>query len=228
VKLQVVADPAAAVAERLAAAAAAGAQLVLTGGSTPRLAYERAAQAGVDWSRASLWWGDERCVPPDDERSNYGMAQAALLDRLGDRGRPEVHRIPGELGPEEGARRYEQELRRVLGDEPAFDLVLMGLGPDGHTASLFPHAPTLHERERLVVGAEPGLEPWVDRVTMTLPVFDRAREMIFLVAGSGKEDALRRVLSGERDPGTPASLVSPPGEPVLICDAAALPADLRP
>jgi len=147
---------AAATAERLAEAARAGAQIALTGGSTPRRAYELAATREPDWSRAGAWWGDERCVPSDDERSNFRLARESLLDRL--EHRPAVHRIRGELDPAEAAADYERE----LGDT-VLDLVLLGLGPDGHVASLFPGAPTLRERKRRVVAAAPGLEPFVER-----------------------------------------------------------------
>ena len=126
------------VAERLAEQARAGGHVALTGGSTPRIAYELAAGLEPDWSRVRLWWGDERCVPPGDELSNFGMAKDALLDRL--EGAPaEVHRMRGELGREEGAAGYARELESL----ESFDLVLLGLGPDGHIASLFPGFPTL-------------------------------------------------------------------------------------
>jgi 6-phosphogluconolactonase len=191
---------AAATAERLAEAARAGAEIVLTGGSTPRRAYELAAQAEPDWSRAGAWWGDERCVPPDDERSNYRLAREALLDRLA-RG-PAAHRIRGELGPAEAAEEYERE----LGDT-RLDLVLLGLGPDGHTASLFPQAPTLRERERRVVTAEPGLDPFVPRVTMTIPTLSAASTIVFLVTGAEKAEAARAAFVDEPSERTPASLV---------------------
>jgi 6-phosphogluconolactonase len=202
-------DPAPAAAERLAAAAAAGKQIALTGGSTPRAAYERAAALGEDWSGATLWFGDERCVPPDDERSNFGMARAALIDRLRPP-LPEIRRIEGELGPWAGADRYEEQLRERFGaGVPALDLVLLGLGPDGHCASLFPNQPTLEERRRLAVGVErPGLPPIVPRVTLTLPVINAATEVLFLVSGADKADAVARSFAGP-DPSTPASLVSP-------------------
>ena len=154
---------AAACADRLVEAARAGLEIALTGGSTPRRAYELAALREQDWSDAGAWWGDERCVPPDDDRSNYGMAREALLDRVSQP--PRVHRIRGELDPAEAAAEYEREL-----GETELDLVLLGLGPDGHVASLFPGAPTLEERERRVVAAEAGHEPFVPRVTLTLPV----------------------------------------------------------
>lgn len=203
-------DPAQATAERLVAAAGNGAHIALTGGSTPRTAYERAAEMDGDWSGTTLWWGDERCVGPDDERSNYGMARSALLERLGGPA-PTVRRIPGELGPQAGAEAYERELREAFaGVPPALDLVLLGLGPDGHVASLFPHQPTLAERERLAVAVpEAALEPFVPRVSLTLRVINAARAVVFLVAGEEKADAVARAFGGEPDPGTPASLVSP-------------------
>jgi 6-phosphogluconolactonase len=207
---------AAVVAERLVEAARAGGYVVLTGGSTPRRAYELAAGMEGDWSRVELWWGDERCVPPDDENSNYGMAKAALLDRLVEAPRA-VHRIKGELDPQHAAEHYEQEVRGVT-----FDLVLNGIGPDGHTASLFPHAPTLDERERLVVAAEPGHEPFVERVTMTIPTLANCREMIFLAVGDDKADAVRRAFGEPPSPATPSSLVrSALGETVAVLDEAA-------
>src|SRR3954469_12551911 len=121
---------------------------------------------GADWSGAKLWWGDERCVPPDDELSNYRMAKEALLDRL-DTQPGEVHRMKGELGPHPGADEYDAELRPV----GRLDVVLLGLGPDAHVASLFPGHATLDVQDRLVVGEEKaGHEPFVPRITMTLPV----------------------------------------------------------
>jgi len=190
------------VAERLAEQARAGGHVVLTGGSTPRRAYELAAELEPDWSRVELWWGDERCVAPADARSNFGMAKAALLDRLAQPPRA-LHRMRGELGPAAGAEAYEGELDGL----EAFDLLLLGLGPDGHVASLFPNQPTLAERERRAVGAEARLEPYVDRITLTLPMLRRARELLFLVAGEDKAEAVARALAGEPSPATPGSLV---------------------
>ena len=204
-----------AAAERLAEAARAGAAIALSGGSTPRRAFEIAAQLEPSWRRAAAWWGDERCVPPHDARSNYRLAREALLDRLARP--PEVHRIRGELGPEEAAAAYEEE----LGDL-GLDLALMGIGPDGHTASLFPNAPALDERERRVVAAEPGLEPFVERVTLTLPALRASRLVLFLVTGDGKADAARRAFAEEPSKETPASLLrSEDGATVAILDRAA-------
>ena len=188
-------------AERLAAAARAGGHVALSGGSTPRRAYELAAELAPDWSRAEIWWGDERCVPPGDERSNYGMARAALLDRLVGAPRT-VHRIEGERPSEEAASLYERELGRTR-----LTLNLLGLGADGHTASLFPDAPALEERERRVVAAAAALEPFVDRVTLTIPALGDADEVLFLVVGEDKADAAARAFGGPPSRATPASLV---------------------
>jgi 6-phosphogluconolactonase len=202
VEITVVEDPAAVVAGMLVDAARAGGHVVLTGGSTPERAYELAAEREPDWSRVQLWWGDERCVPPDDERSNYGMAKRTLLDRLGEQPSA-VHRMRGELGREAGAEDYDRE----LGELARFDLLLLGLGSDGHMASLFPDEPTLDESERRVIGAEAKLEPYVDRITLTLPMLRAAHAIVFLVAGEDKADAAARAFAGEPSRSTPASLV---------------------
>lgn len=210
-------DPAAVVAGMLAGAARAGGHVVLTGGSTPAIAYERAAVLERDWSRTQLWWGDERCVPPDDERSNFGMAKRTLLDHLGEQPAA-VHRMRGELGRDAGAEEYDRE----LGDLARFDLVLLGLGPDGHVASLYPDQPTLDETERRVVGAEAHLDPYVDRITLTLPMLRAARAIVFLVAGADKADACGRAFSGEPSRSTPGSLArAVSGTTTAVLDPAA-------
>ena len=218
VELVVVDDPkevAAVVAERLARAAREGGNVVLTGGKTPAEAYRQAAKRAPDWSSVDLWWGDERCVPPDDENSNYGMAKRSLLDRL-ERAPRTVHRIKGELGKDQAAADYAREL-----DETELDLLLLGVGPDGHVASLFPNAPTLRLRRR-VLPAEPGHEPFVDRVTLSLPVLRAADEVLFLLAGEEKADAAARAFAGEPSPDTPASLVrARSGRTTAILDRAA-------
>jgi len=204
VDIRVVADAdeaAHVVAVRLAEQARAGGSAVLTGGSTPRLAYELGTQPAPDWSRVEVWWGDERCVPPDDERSNFALAKAALLDRL-EQGPAAIHRMRGELGREAGAAEYESELAGA----GTFDLVLLGLGPDGHVASLFPGFPTLDVTDRDVVGSEAGHEPLVDRISLTLPRLCATRELLFLVAGEDKADAVYRALEGEPSKETPGSL----------------------
>src|SRR5882757_2654794 len=193
-------DPAAEVAGRLAEAARTGGHVVLTGGSSPRIAYELAAGLERDWTAVELWWGDERCVPPEDERSNYGMAKQALLDHVS---LGAVHRMRGELGRDEGAEQYEQELAGV----ERFDLVLLGLGSDGHVASLFPNEPTLDETERRAIGAEAKLDPYVDRITLTLPMLRRAREVLFLVTGESKAEVAKRAFADEPSRSTPGSLL---------------------
>jgi 6-phosphogluconolactonase len=202
-------------AERLAASAARGEAIALAGGSTPRRAYELAAEIQPDWSGASVWWGDERCVPPDDPRSNYLLAKEALLSRLA--AQPEVHRIRGELEPEAAADEYDEALAGVdLG------LVLLGIGPDGHTASLFPNSAALEERSRRAVAAEPKLEPLVPRVTLTIPALASSRQILFLVTGAEKVEAAQKAFGGEPDPATPASLVrSAGGTTTVVLDSAA-------
>src|SRR5439155_13736089 len=200
-----------ATADRRAEATRAGLEIAHTGGPTPRRAYELAALLEQDWSRAGAWWGDERCVPPDDERSNYRLARESLLDRL--ERPPRVHRIRGELAPAEAAEEYEREL-----GETRLDLVLLGMGPDGHVASLLPGAPTLEERERRVVAAKAGLEPFVPRVTLTLPVLCAGRSVLFLVTGEEKAHAVPAAFGEEPSARTPASLVRAAGTSVAILD----------
>jgi 6-phosphogluconolactonase len=203
-------------ARRLADAVAAVRNIVLTGGSTPELAYERAAALAPDWRRVEVWWTDERCVPPDDEQSNFAMAKRALLDHLQ---HPPlvVHPIEAEAGRDAAADEYEEELGSA-----ALDLVLLGIGPDGHTASLFPGKPSLDVTHRRVVGSEPGLEPWVDRVTLTLPALRAVEEILFVVTGEAKADAVRRAFVEEPSPETPASLVrAESGRTAAILDRAA-------
>ena len=221
--IRVVDDPAAVCAEILCEAAEAGAHMALTGGSTPGIAYEWAAGKDADWSRATLWWGDERCVPPDDELSNYGLAKRSLLDRIeGDQ--PEIHRMRGERGPHVGADDYENELRERLGEQmPRLDMVLLGLGPDAHVASLFPGHETLQVRDRAVVGEEhAGLEPHVPRITLTLPTLCDGRHIVFLVTGESKAEAVERAFDREPSTDAPGSLVRPrEGRMTVLLDAAA-------
>jgi 6-phosphogluconolactonase len=210
VDVRVVADPARAAAELLAGAAG---HVALSGGSTVGAAYALAASARPDWSGIHVWFGDERAVPPDDRLSNYHLVRATLLDSLSRP--PEVHRVKGELGADVAAARYDAELEDVV-----FDLALNGIGPDGHTASLFPGAPTLDERERRAVAAEPGLEPFVPRVTATPPVFAAARLLVYPVTGEGKAEAVGRAFAEPPSPETPASLVRGV-ETIALLDAAA-------
>lgn len=191
---------------------AAGGHIALAGGATPRRAYEVAASLRPDWHGVELWWGDERCVEPGDQLSNYRLARESLLDRVVRL--PTVHRIRGELGPEEAAAAYDEEIRGVR-----LDLALLGLGPDGHTASLFPGSPALEERERSAVAAEPGLEPFVPRVTLTIPALSAARLVLFLTTGATKAEAARRAFGPEPGSDVPAGLVrSREGRTVAILD----------
>jgi 6-phosphogluconolactonase len=200
-ELHVLDDPARAVGDLLAEQATRGGSIVLTGGSGPGKAYERAAEAAPDWSRVDLWWGDERCVPPDDDRSNFKLAKETLLDHLAAQPRS-VHRIEGERPPEEAAQQLDREL-----DGVTLDLLLLGLGPDGHVASLFPGSPQLHVEDRRATSGPARLEPFVDRVTMTMPVLRAARRIVFLVAGEQKADAVAKGFRGEITEVVPASLV---------------------
>jgi 6-phosphogluconolactonase len=204
------------VGSELADAAGSGMSVVLTGGSTPGRAYQLAADREPDWSAASLWWGDERCVPPEDELSNFRLARENLLDRIEAPPR-EVQRIRGELDAEEAAREYDELLRGAR-----LDYVLLGLGPDGHVASLFPGQPTLQERERRAIPAEATLEPFVERVTLTLPVLCSAPEVVFIVTGEAKAEAAERAFARPAGPETPASLIrSAEGRTRVVADAAA-------
>jgi 6-phosphogluconolactonase len=166
-----------------------------------------------DWSAARLWWGDERCVPPDDERSNYLLAKQRLLDRV-EKQPAEIHRILGELGGEAAAAQYDRELEGVR-----LGLALQGMGPDGHTASLFPSSPILEERLRRAM-ATPHDD--VERVTMTLPVLSGAAQVVYLVLGEAKAEAVERAFAGPPDPAVPASLLrSEHGETIVLLDRVA-------
>jgi len=226
VTIDVLTDPARACAALMVGAALGEGHIVLTGGSTPKIAYGHFADAaqtvGVDLSRTTLWLGDERCVDPDDDLANFKMIKESLLDPLGDN-QPAVHRIRGEMGPEAGADDYEQQLREA--GTPTFDLLLLGLGPDGHCASLFPHQDTLNERSRLVVGVpEAGLEPFVPRVSFTIPTLVRSQHIVFLATGESKADAVAEAFGPNAvpDPATPASLLAPEARQItVLLDAAA-------
>ena len=185
----------------IAEAAGAGGHVALSGGSGPRPAYERTGILRPDWSRVDLWWVDDRCVPPADGRSNYRTIRESLLDGLS-RPPAEVHRVRGELDPEAAAAEYDAAL-----DGVTLDFAVMGIGPDGHTASLFPNAPALEETQRRAVSAEPGMEPLVPRVTMTRPLLGATRTMVYLAAGGSKADAVKRAFADTPSPATPASLV---------------------
>ncbi|WP_217913573.1 6-phosphogluconolactonase [Miltoncostaea marina] len=203
--LPALADQAAHRMERVALDAPPGARasIALAGGSTPRAAYQQLAGRCPPWGRIDFFFGDERCVPPDDPASNYGMADEALLSRLPLRP-DQVHRVRGELPPEEAARLAEEDLRASVPGRPwpVLDLVVLGMGADGHTASLFPGAPELDEMRRLMVPVHrPELpQPW--RVSMTLPVLNAARAVLVLVGAPEKGPMVRRAIEG--DPTLPA------------------------
>jgi 6-phosphogluconolactonase len=203
----------------------------LTGGSSPEGLYRRLGsepfRSRIPWQRVHWFKGDDRFVPEDDPLSNMGMARRLFLDRA-KLPAGNVHPIPTDASSTaEAARRYEAELNRFYGSDrldparPLFDLVLMGLGDDGHTASLFPDAPALDDSTRWVVGVEdPGLAPFVPRVTLTFPTLASSREMLFLVVGEGKRDVVARVLSGAD---LPASRAYSEGDLVFLLDRAAAP-----
>ncbi len=228
VEIEILDDPARACAAMLVGIAAGGGDIVLTGGSTPRAAYGEFVEAvrtvGIDVSDCRLWFSDERCVPPEDERSNYGMVRDSLLRPLeGSGGLPTVHRMRGELGPDAGAEEYEAELRAA--GSPRFDLVLLGIGPDGHLASMFPDQESLSERSRLVLGVEQaGLEPFVSRVTLTFPALVNSRQVVFLATGESKADAVAAAFGPDAkpDPHVPSSLLpSQAREVKVLLDRAA-------
>jgi 6-phosphogluconolactonase len=203
------------VAHRLADAARRGGHIALSGGSTPRRAYELAVELEPDWSRADVWLGDERCVPPEDERANVRLVRDTIM--AGAQSPPVLHPVDTMLEPAEAAWLYDAMLLGVR-----FELVLLGLGSDGHTASLFPEAPSLDEREALAVAAAPGLEPWVERVTMTIPALETSAEVVFLAVGADKADAARRAFFEPPSRAAPASLVrASGGRTVAVLDRTA-------
>jgi len=189
--------------------------LALSGGSTPRRLYQLLASEygdGIAWDQVHLFWGDERCVPPDRMQSNFRLVQETLIGPL-ELPAENIHRISGEMQPpQQAAAAYERELREQWPQTawPRFDLVLLGLGADGHTASLFPHDPVLEEREHWVraVLAPAGYEIR-RRITLTLPAINGARAIYFLVSGQGKAEAVSKALRGQGSDRWPASLVRP-------------------
>jgi 6-phosphogluconolactonase len=208
-----------------AVAARGVARIAISGGNTPRLTFELLADPAepflrsLPWDRLDLFWVDERCVPPDDKDSNYRMTREALLERVplpADR----VFRIEGELDPEEAAARYESAIRnrfRLEGAEvPTFDLIALGMGDDGHTASLFPHTAGLHESGRIAIANHvPQKNTW--RVTLTAPVINQGRKVVFLIAGADKAEVLSNVLSNKYDPETwPSQLVRPKSDQLVF------------
>lgn len=201
--------------------------VALAGGNTPRRVYELLASEPfknlIDWSRVHLFFGDERSVPPNHPESNYAMVYAALISKI-DIQPSNVHRIPGEVDPVESAATYERELRNFFGDmaPPHFDLVLLGMGDDGHTASLFPNSEALNETSRWVLATK--APSGQDRISLTLPSVNNAEHVLFLVTGSAKAQRLAEVL--RKGPGKdklPAQLITPVNERLewLIDQAAA-------
>lgn len=202
--------------------------LCLSGGATPAATYELLAtrfHLSVDWKEVQFFWGDERCVPPEDAASNFGMANRTLLSKIELKPR-QIHRILGEQSPEQAALAYEAELRDFFGlapgEFPQFNLVLLGIGEDCHTASLFPQSPALHEIERLAIAVEADA-PQRNRITLTPPVFNHAARVMFLASGKNKAQAVKNILQGPRDPQRfPAQIIAPSdGEILWIIDKAA-------
>lgn len=226
---------AAAVLEKIASSPGDRIAVCLSGGSIPKRLYELLLEKGnarrIPWDRVHWFWGDERFVPVRDERSNVGMAWRAFLAQA-----PEsldtIHMVPVTSNSAgHGAALYEEELKRFYGaDEfdparPLFDCVLLGLGEDGYTASLFPGSPALAERDRWVTSVEDaGQAPFVPRVTLTLPALQSAREVLFLVSGAAKRNVLARVLAGED---LPAARLRPTSRLRWLADRAAAPEDAR-
>ena len=205
------------------------ARIAISGGNTPKPVFALLAAepylSTVPWGKVQLFWVDERSVAPDQPDSNYGMTKKALLDKVPIPAE-NVFRMEGELEPEEAAAKYESAIRNTLRLEgaelPTFDLVALGMGDDGHTASLFPHTEGLHEFGRLVIANHvPQKDTW--RITLTSPVINQARNVIFLIQGADKAEPLKRVLLGDYDPETlPSQLIQPAaGKITILLDKAA-------
>ncbi len=205
--------------------------IALAGGHTPRALYRLLAtdyRDRIQWRQVVVFFGDERCVPSHNPESNYAMAAGALLSHV-PIAKKNVHRIAGELAAVDAAHMYEKRLRREFPDErePTFDVLLLGVGADGHTASLFPGSRALDERARWVlpVDAPPGVTP-TERITLTLPVLCRAREVFFLASGAEKQPALSRILGASDPDPLPAARVRSVERTVWFLDRAAAPPDL--
>ena len=202
--------------------------IALSGGTTPRKLYgllgSEPYRSQIDWTLVHIFWSDERCVPPNSEESNYHLAHEVLLSKISIPA-VQVHRMPADMPDRNAAsQEYENEMRRVFETDgiPNFDLIQLGMGPEAHTASLFPHQAALHEQQRLVVPVSVPKPP-PDRLTFTPPLLNAARNVLFLVAGSDKADALHAVLEGPYNPDEyPAQIVRPPdGEVSWMVDTAA-------
>jgi 6-phosphogluconolactonase len=206
-----------------AQAARGVAHVSLAGGNTPRRAYEVLGPLLGDPTAVEWWFGDERCVPAEDPDSNFRLVSESLLQAAAiplER----VHRIDGELPPQAGADAYAAELRRVVpagaDGVPVLDVAFLGLGEDGHTASLFPGDPSLEVRDALAVPVV-AVKPPPNRITLTLPVFRAARSAVILATGAGKRNAVARVMA-DPDPSTPASLVAGDNMTLIVDEEAAL------
>ncbi len=202
--------------------------IALSGGSTPKALYSLLGnepyRSQIDWALVEIFWSDERCVPPDSSDSNYQLAQEVLLSKV-PIATNQVHRMPADKPDRDAAsQEYTQEMQRVFGTDgiPSFDLLQLGMGPEGHTASLFPHQASLHEQQRLVMPVNVPKPP-PPRLTFTPPLLNAARHVLFLVTGSEKADALQAVLEGSYQPEEyPAQIVRPPhGEVTWMLDTAA-------
>jgi 6-phosphogluconolactonase len=192
--------------------------IALAGGSTPQRAYELLAEMQGTWSHVHVWLSDERCVPADHEDANQRMVSESLIVKLRAHDRPKFHGVRGELVPEDAAWLYALELVRAMGEKPVFDLMLLGLGPDGHTASLFPGHPETETAEAPVIGVRDSPKPPPERITFTLPLIARAHYTLLLATGESKREALRRVRAG--DPELPPGRLGE-GLDEIICDEAA-------
>lgn len=196
--------------------------LAFTGGKTPELLYNRLAEAyraDIDWRYVHAYWGDERPVPPDDPDSNYGMAERTLLRHVSIPA-DQIYRMKGELPPEEAMQEYNEILHQTLPDNGALDLLLLGMGDDGHCASLFPHTEALHEKTRWAV-PNPVEKLGQTRLTMTYPILNAASIVLFMVSGEKKADILKTVLEGPHDPFMwPSQGVMPEGRLLWWVDAA--------
>jgi 6-phosphogluconolactonase len=199
--------------------------IALSGGSTPKTIYgllgSTPYREQIDWSMVEIFWSDERCVPPDDPESNYHLAQQVLLSSI-PISASQIHRMPADQADRDAASlSYTKEMQHTFGTDgiPSFDLIQLGMGPEGHTASLFPHQPSLHEQQRLVMPVSVPKPP-PDRLTFTPPLLNAARFILFLVIGDEKADAVQAVLEGDYQPDEyPAQIVRPPhGEVTWMLD----------
>lgn len=202
--------------------------IALSGGSTPKKLYgllgNEPYRSQIDWTAVDIFWSDERCVPPDNAESNYLMAQQVLLSKIPVPAN-QVHRMPADQADRDAASyTYTLEMQQIIGTDgvPSFDLIQLGMGPEGHTASLFPHQPSLHEQQRLVMPVTVPKPP-PPRLTFTPRLLNAATHVLFLVTGTEKQDAVKAVLEGEFQPDEyPAQIVQPTkGEVTWMLDAAA-------